>query len=327
MPGVARIAPMPEIAHETWVQIARTVSPGSRLLAVRPLAGGVSASVTALDVEQPGGGVLTVVVRRHGDVDFALKPDVAATEFQLLHRLSGAGLPVPQPLHLEPSSDLLGRPFLVTSLMPGQTWQGSHLPAGMVDQMATLLAQIHTIPAGDAAVAPLPAMSETVSGRLAARPASGEFAAGELLLRSTLEAAWPPVSRNAPVLLHGDFWPGNLLWEDERLTAVVDWEDAQQGDPLGDLAQTRLELLWAYGKKALEAFSDVYLTRNPIDTTALPYWDIWAALRPIQVFAGWAENEAAARRLQARHTWFMRQALDALGIEHLLPDTQPDQLS
>ena len=26
------------------------------------------------------------------------------------------------------------------------------------------------------------------------------------------------------MLLHGYLWPGNLLWQDGRLVAVVDWE-------------------------------------------------------------------------------------------------------
>ena len=34
----------------------------------------------------------------------------------------------------------------------------------------------------------------------------------------------PPVQVNRPVLLHGDFWPGNILWRDGRLVAVIDWE-------------------------------------------------------------------------------------------------------
>jgi aminoglycoside phosphotransferase (APT) family kinase protein len=34
-----------------------------------------------------------------------------------------------------------------------------------------------------------------------------------------------------------------VLWRDGRIVAVIDWEDAQVGDPLADLANTRLELL------------------------------------------------------------------------------------
>ena len=32
-------------------------------------------------------------------------------------------------------------------------------------------------------------------------------------------------------LLHGDYWPGNVLWQQGRLAAVLDWEDAALGGP------------------------------------------------------------------------------------------------
>ncbi|MEU8138535.1 phosphotransferase family protein [Streptodolium elevatio] len=39
----------------------------------------------------------------------------------------------------------------------------------------------------------------------------------------------------ATTLVHGDFKPGNVLIEDGRVTAVLDWETAHLGDPLEDV--------------------------------------------------------------------------------------------
>lgn len=306
------------MSFETWAQIAGQAVAGSRLLAVRPLAGGVSAQVTALDITSPDTGPQTVVVRRHGDLDFALKPHVAATEFALLRRMQALGVPVPQPLYLDESSNLLGRPFLVTSHMPGRTHEAATISDNMVAQMAEQLARIHAVPAGDPVVERLPEMAATVGGRLAHRPESDKLAPYEGALRDALEAVWPLSPRNPAGLLHGDYWPGNLLWEGDRLSAILDWEDAQQGDPLGDLAQARLEILWAYGNSALEAFTTHYLTRNPLDTAQLPLWDIWAALRPIGVFTDWASDEAEARMWRERHQAFAQSAMSRLGVS-LLP--------
>ena len=60
---------------------------------------------------------------------------------------------------------------------------------------------------------------------------------------------------NRRVVLHGDYWPGNVLWQDGRLVAVIDWEDASLGDPLADLATARVELLCRYGDDAMERFT------------------------------------------------------------------------
>jgi aminoglycoside phosphotransferase (APT) family kinase protein len=50
-----------------------------------------------------------------------------------------------------------------------------------------------------------------------------------------LEAAMP-VPDGPPVLVHGDAGPGNFLFEDDSLTALIDWEFAHLGDPMEDLA-------------------------------------------------------------------------------------------
>ncbi len=34
-----------------------------------------------------------------------------------------------------------------------------------------------------------------------------------------------------------------MLWKDGQLVAVIDWEDAPLGDPLADVANSRLESL------------------------------------------------------------------------------------
>jgi aminoglycoside phosphotransferase (APT) family kinase protein len=44
-----------------------------------------------------------------------------------------------------------------------------------------------------------------------------------------------PSSPSAPVLVHGDAGPGNFLFEDGRVTGMIDWELAHAGDPLEDL--------------------------------------------------------------------------------------------
>ena len=114
------------------------------------------------------------------------------------------------------------------------------------------------------------------------------------------------------MLLHGDYWPGNVLWKDGALAAVIDWEDAARGDPLGDLANARLELLFFFGPDAPADFTRRYLAASPIDTTDLPSWDLAVALRPIVPFTTMFPDEPTARTMRARHRWFVEQALAVL---------------
>ena len=49
-----------------------------------------------------------------------------------------------------------------------------------------------------------------------------------------------PPWQGPPVWVHGDLHPGNLLVQDGRLTAVIDFVDLTAGDPATDLASAWL---------------------------------------------------------------------------------------
>ncbi|WP_342744626.1 phosphotransferase [Deinococcus hopiensis] len=84
---------------------------------------------------------------------------------------------------------------------------------------------------------------------------------------------------NPPALLHGDFWPGNVL-HSGHIDAVTNWEDAAWGDLLADMANTRLKLLLFFGAEAMESFTAQYCQRSALNFSALPRHGLRAALRP-----------------------------------------------
>jgi aminoglycoside phosphotransferase (APT) family kinase protein len=89
----------------------------------------------------------------------------------------------------------------------------------------------------------------------------------------------------APV--HGDYWPGNILWTGSDIAAVIECEDAEDGDPLSDLGNGRLETLWTFGAVAMRAFTSHYLAFTEIDTTNLPNWDLRAVLHRCAALSDW----------------------------------------
>src|ERR1700674_1514724 len=91
-------------------RLIQRFAPGAKLLRAWELAGGVSAQVTALEIEHPGGRTQKVIVRRHGATDLARNPHIAADEFKLLQFVHAAGLPVPAPLHLDASREIFPTP-------------------------------------------------------------------------------------------------------------------------------------------------------------------------------------------------------------------------
>jgi aminoglycoside phosphotransferase (APT) family kinase protein len=105
----------------------------------------------------------------------------------------------------------------------------------------------------------------------------GSAAIDEPALAACL-AATPPES---PVLLHLDYHPLNVLVEDGRVTAVLDWANARVGDPRADLARTLSILRLAplpesiparTGRTALRAFETGW--RRGYEEMAGPFRDL-----------------------------------------------------
>lgn len=296
---------------DTLARILQRLYPAARLLSARPLAGGVSAQMLALEAGHPDGRAETVVLRRHGAADLARDPEIAAHEFRLLQVLQAAGVPAPAALHLDTSGTLLPTPWLLQGFVDGDT---EDVPAGIDDHMRRLaeaLAAIHRVPA--AGMPFLPRQEDQAAALIARHRPEPDESLAESRLRAALAGAWPPPRRNRPVLLHGDVWPGNLLWRGGRLRAVIDWEDAAVGDPLADLANARLELSIAHGEDAMAALTRHYLALTTIDAAALPAWDLWAALRPIAGLPGWGLEPEEERHLRRRHRAFTGRALAEIG--------------
>jgi aminoglycoside phosphotransferase (APT) family kinase protein len=283
--------------------LAWRIDPQGTLLRTWELKGGVSAQVTAFEVERDDGRRETLIVRRHGAADLRRNPQTAEDEFRLLQLLESAGVPAPTPRYLDEKAEIFSTPSLVVHYVEGELPPAAADREELVRQLAAMLAQIHRI---DRSTADLSFLRD-----LAAIPPEGP--ADDQRVRSVLEAALPLPRRNRPVLLHGDFWPGNTIWRDGRLVAVVDWEDAAVGDPLADVANARLELLWALGIEAMDDFTRRYRAlAGATDFTDLPYWDLWADLRLGGHIAKWGLDDVTEKRMRAGREAFVAQALEEL---------------
>jgi aminoglycoside phosphotransferase (APT) family kinase protein len=290
---------------EAFAHLARRIESAGRLLRTWPLTGGASAQVTALEIALPDGGTRRLLVRRHGEADLRANPRVAAHEFELLRIVRARGIPAPEPIHVDESGALLPSPFVVVEFIDGETLFEPNDTADFLRQLAEGLARIHAIPAS-AEVSFLPARGYDIPERRATLDES--MREGDI--RDALESRRPLEPANPPVLLHGDYWPGNILWRDGEIAAVIDWEDAHTGDPLSDLANARLELLFFLGAEPMQTFTDHYLSLNPLDTANLAWWDLVAALRPCGRLGAWGLNPADEQRIRERHGWFVERAIE-----------------
>ncbi len=241
----------------------------------------------ALDLERDGIRD-TAILRLHGDANLAFDPESAAHEHRLLEHLAVHGIPAPPPRLLDTSRALLPVDYLVLGWLDGDVDVAPADRSAAALAMADMLARVHEVPVTPS-LGFLPAGGDAHDLLAGAVPVghpvtlAPPLVAGLARLRARFPA--PP-----PVLLHGDFWPGNMLWRDGALVAALDWEDAMTGDPLFDVAVARLDIAIVWGEPAMDAFTRRYLAATGRDGGALPLWDLVAARRAPVDYAEWAQD-------------------------------------
>jgi len=293
---------------EPFRRLLHDWQPRSRLLRTWPLTGGVSARITALEVADERGSITRSVVREHGEVDRAGNPDIARDEFRLLEIAAAGGIACPAAQYLDVSCRHFANPVLVIGFLAGEPEFEPDDLEGLIVGAADVLARIHAVPA-DERLAFLPRREAGVGPA----PAAPDDTLQETRIRNALGANPLGAPRNSSTLLHGDFWPGNLLWDDGRLSGVIDWEDAHTGDPLADLGNAIFEFSVAFGAPAALSFTTAYLARRGLDTHDLAYWQLAAALRMCGKLADWGLPEEDEARIRAGHAAFVEDALARLG--------------
>ncbi|TDC71995.1 phosphotransferase family protein [Actinomadura sp. GC306] len=111
--------------------------------------------------------------------------------------------------------------------------------------------------------------------RASAAPADPLIEMGLAWVRGNVPDVSGPV-----VIVQGDTGPGNFLYEDGRVTAVLDWELAHLGDPHDDLA-------WVTLRAVQEAFTHMpdrladyaAASGRPVDLDRVRYYRVLAGLR------------------------------------------------
>lgn len=168
-------------------------------------------------------------VKRRGNTDvFRQRP--------LLRALKRRGLPVPDVPWASSEDEPLGAPFIVMERLPGRVflvWEPhasfSRKPADVRRvwlQAADLLAQVHCVD-----------WRVTLSEWEDPRPLTEELNQWTKILKHAEDPSWYAAGMQlgelllshlpdaAPVgLVHGDFQPGNILYESGQVRGLIDWE-------------------------------------------------------------------------------------------------------
>jgi aminoglycoside phosphotransferase (APT) family kinase protein len=312
---------MEVMSDEAIAAIVAGLEPRSTVVGASGLPGGLSSWMTAIEVERPDGSRHQLVVRRGRQPDAERDSLPFGVEYQLLRHLHAHGIPVARPRAFDDSGQVLPQAYVVLDFAKGTTRFTADDPVSMAAEFADVLAAIHDLDVTSASVAALPLhvdrMQNWVITDLTRR--EPDLSLREHLVRRHLEEHWPPPATET-CLLHADYFPGNIVWNGDVIAAVIDWEAAALGDPMADVATTRLDLRWAYGAEFAEQFTDRYLTTTGRSTATLPVWELVASLRPAGMISLWASDlgehgrpDITAEFMRAEQHAFVDSALQRLG--------------
>jgi aminoglycoside phosphotransferase (APT) family kinase protein len=256
-------------------------------------------------------------------------------EFAVLRALESTAVAAPAVLWIDEDGSELGSPSLVMQRVTGVCdWQALNSDRPERERLALargfldLLVEIQAVdwrglgldavlkdPGPNAAQAEL-GRWESELRRVALEPVP-EL---QIVLRWLRERARP--SRRT-VLVHGDYKPGNALFDGERINAMLDWETAHLGDPLEDLGwitnpvrvrEHQIPGVWERGQ-IVAAYAAA--TGHSVDDEDLTWWNVFSCWK-LAVIVLTGMHEFVAGRFDRVHhspTWLVRAMLRLTGMD------------
>ena len=233
---MSELAPKPTL--EQFAAIARAIRPGAEVISTRRLTGGLSCRMDVLKFTSAHVDVREVVVRQYGLQHANDDPHPGTIEAAMLKHLGANRIGAPELILGDEATTIMGGPAIVTTLVDGKPNVNPVDRENWVGQLVTAISKVHSL-AVDPSHRPLIKSLYSGYDRVFSRSKPPRKVAEHPLgaeLWQTLKGLWPSVEKSADCLLHGDYWPGNTLWKNENLVAIVDWEEPRIGEPTFDVA-------------------------------------------------------------------------------------------
>ncbi len=266
---------------------------------VTALPGGQHAATWRVDIDAPTAA--SVIVR-----EFPVGDAAAIRERRVLQMLDGLDGLAPRWLGGDPDARPPHRPTSIIGRLDGGADITPADPDGWAAQLGRALVAVHSVSADR--IAGLDGVTDRSGG-------SADILGGPLA--ESVRARWAEIVDAPEVLTHFDFWSGNVLWRDGRLTGVVDWTGAVRGPRGFDVAWCRLDLVLLFDEDLADVFLGAYETAAGHAVGEMILWDRWATARSHDMVETWVPNYAPlgrpdldAAQLRRRHSWWTTRLLD-----------------
>ncbi len=256
-------------SERAWIEAA--VGRGARIAAVSAMPPSATAK-HLIEVDAADDVDHRLVLRRYDDPERLAGDDayLPANEARALRSLEASTVPAPRLYGADLDPEVFDVPALLESFIPGVTrWVPGDGDLGrFLAGLAEAMVAVHDVAADPTAFPGYRPYFEMDGEDPVAPPGSPIW---ERAVELVATSPSPPTRR---CFIHRDLHAGNVLWDTERVSGVVDWATACWGPPGVDLARMRQNLAGDLGWEAADAFTAAYASAGGLVGDRHPYWDL-----------------------------------------------------
>ncbi|GAA2842246.1 aminoglycoside phosphotransferase family protein [Kribbella solani] len=199
-----------------------------------------------------------------------------ATNATALQLAEHHDLPAPRLIAADLAGNQSGTPASLETAVAGTTnWPNSS--PERLRAAGAALARLHTIPMAPREHLPFRPRPIAVDD-FATDRRTGRMPTTPLLQQADALIRAHGLPEEPSVYLHGDVWPGNMLWSNHQVTAFIDWKTAGVGALGVDLSELRKQVAITFGPQAPTEVLTGYQHATGHPAPHVAYWDAVAAL-------------------------------------------------
>ncbi|HEX6923219.1 MAG TPA: aminoglycoside phosphotransferase family protein [Bacillales bacterium] len=272
---------MKELNDSTFRWVEKVLEPGSIIENIKPLPGATSSSLYSIQTQ-----IASYVLRLIDNKEWLQEePDLAPHEAASLKYASQSHLPTPELVAFDKNGDYCGVPAVLMTRIPGKVDLKPDNLDLWLDWLAKSLSRIHILDGGDFSwhYFSYTDISNLEIPQWSSRPD---------LWKKAFQIVKGPKPKAPECFIHRDFHPANILWQNGRISGVVDWSNACRGPAWVDLGHCRMNLVMLYGIEAADRFLHTYLASTDDPFKYEQYFDLLSLCDftlpgPPEVYKGW----------------------------------------
>ena len=278
------------------------------LLSFERVFGGASRETFRILVEDETGSEEKLILRR--TQESSLIETSQSTEYLAYSAYQGTSVPVPAMIDINEDEEALGAPFMLMQQLDGVAASpftpDAYSPheEELGQQFWSILGEIAKKDIKDDFINQFDSPTEDPCWKKELDKWVKVIKEDSISIEPILEAGIrklykkPPKEPSKKSLVHGDYRNGNFLFNENKITGILDWEMAHIGDPLEDLGWA-LSPIWSWQDPSKPAYLidrqaslSVWESSSglAIDKNDLKWWELFACVKGMAIWIS-AGNE------------------------------------